>query len=117
MFQIIRERGEPLTLEEYIGSHGGFLPGERERLERLRFESLQSSASPERAPAPPLAAAVTEAAPDHAAAGNRCEELRSSLPSPAPTFADAPAPPPKTEPDRWRARSYEWAGEDAWMAR
>ena len=113
MFQIIRERGEPLTLEEYIGSHGGFLPGERERLERLRFESLQSSASPERAPAPPLAAAVTEAAPDHAAAGNRCEELRSSLPSPAPTFADAP---PKTEPNPWRARLFELAAEDAWMA-
>ena len=27
-------KGEPLTREEYVASHLGFLPGERERLER-----------------------------------------------------------------------------------
>ena len=79
------------------GAYFGVL-GERERLERL--------------PTP----ASVEAAPDHAAdAGNRCEEPRSSLPSPVPTVAEAPAPVPKPEP--WRPRSYEWAGNDAWMLR
>jgi hypothetical protein len=29
-------KGEPQTLEEYIGSHLGFLPGERERIEKHR---------------------------------------------------------------------------------
>lgn len=29
-------KGEPLTLEEYIGANLGFLPGERERVERMR---------------------------------------------------------------------------------
>jgi hypothetical protein len=117
LLKISRDRGEPLTLEEFIGTHLGFLPGERERLpssqeyleklrleERLRRESLRSSARPEPAPTP--AAAAIEAVPDHADA-----------PSPAPTFANAPAPSAKTEPDAWRARRYEWAGELGWMAR
>jgi hypothetical protein len=29
-------KGEPLTLEEYIASHLGFLPGERESIEKQR---------------------------------------------------------------------------------
>lgn len=29
-------KGQPLTLEEYIGANLGFLPGERERIERMR---------------------------------------------------------------------------------
>jgi hypothetical protein len=31
-------KGEPQTLEEYIGSHLGFLPGERERIEKQAAE-------------------------------------------------------------------------------
>jgi len=78
MLKLKANRGEPLTLEEYIGSHWGFLPGEWEHRERFL-----SSASPEPAPARPLSAAAIEAAPDHAAdAGKRCEDLvlRSQFP-------------------------------------
>jgi phage terminase large subunit len=32
------------------------------------------------------------------------------------TFAQKVMPKP-AQPDRWRARMYEWAGEDAWMVR
>jgi hypothetical protein len=109
LLKISRDRGEPLTLEEYISTHAGFLPCEweplpssQEYLERLRLESLRRSARPEPAPAP---LAAIEAAPDHAGAL-----------SPAPTFA-APPPPPKTESDAWRARLYQGAGDEfAWMA-
>jgi hypothetical protein len=54
-------RGEPLTLEEFIGINAGFLPGEREYLERLRLERLPSSARPEPAPAPTLAPVAIKA--------------------------------------------------------
>jgi hypothetical protein len=114
LLKLSRRKGEPLTLEEFIATHAGFLPGEWVRLpgnqeyleklrleERLRLESLRSSARPEPAPAP---LAAIEAVPDHADA-----------PSPAPTFADAPAPPPRLEPDRGRVRLPE-AGGLGWMA-
>ena len=39
-------RGEPLTLEEYIVSHLGFLPGERERLEQREAEEAARIGSP-----------------------------------------------------------------------
>jgi hypothetical protein len=121
LLKISRDKGEPLALEEFIGTHAGFLSGERERLpsnqeylERLRLGSLPARL--EAAPAVTLPA--MEAAPNHADdAGNRCEGPRASLPSSVPTFADAPAPPPKTESDRWRARVYHQTGELGWMAR
>jgi len=35
-------KGEPLTLEEYIASHLGFLPGECERLEVTGAAALRN---------------------------------------------------------------------------
>jgi hypothetical protein len=34
-------KGEPLTVEEYIASHLGFLPGERERIEKQRAAEVR----------------------------------------------------------------------------
>ena len=39
------QKGEPLTLEEYIGANLGFLPGEREALETLRSKERQKESS------------------------------------------------------------------------
>ena len=40
-------KGEPLTLEEYVVSHLGFLPGERERLEQRKAEEAAKIGSPD----------------------------------------------------------------------
>jgi hypothetical protein len=38
-------KGQPLTLEEYIGANLGFLPGERERIERTKAAPMRMGES------------------------------------------------------------------------